>query len=116
MIGGDRGDRLTVVAHDVAGEHRLISMLETVERMTRHVLVRERATHARYGERGSDIEAHDARRRMRRAQGLAPQHAVGPQVGAEREATLRLGDAVGPRRALADPRWRVGVRADRRHV
>jgi hypothetical protein len=61
MVGGDRGDGLAVVAHDVAGKDRLISMLESVERMSRDVFVGQRAADAGYCESGRDIEAHDAR-------------------------------------------------------
>ena len=118
MVGRDRGDRLARVAHDVAGEHRLVAVLEPVAVAPGDVVGGEDAR-ARRGSRsaGDDVDAEDAGRRVRRAQRLTPQHALGPQVAGERELARTLGTPSG--RVADSPTAtaaRVAVGADaRRH-
>ena len=103
VVGGDDRDRLALVAHLVPGEDRLVGDLEPVGLAAGDVLVGEDRVHAGDGERGRDVELADAGARVGAAEGGAPQHPVGPQVGRVGELALDLGDAVGPADALADP-------------
>ena len=47
VVGGDDGDRLADVAHEVAGEHRLVGGDQPVGRAARHVVGGEHGVHAR---------------------------------------------------------------------
>ena len=108
MVGGDGGDRLADVAHDVAREHRLVLVDQAVGELAGHVVGGDDGLDAGDPPRRRHVDAHDAGVRVRRAQRGAPQHAVAAEVGRELERALHLGDAVGPhgRRAehvAADP-------------
>ncbi len=102
MVGGDHRDRLAHVAHDVVGEHRLVAVLEAVAVRPGTSSAVSTACTPAIASAGPMSMRADAGRRVRRAQRLAPQHALGPQVAGERELAPHLGDAVGPDRALAD--------------
>lgn len=104
VLGGDRGDGLAVVAHDVAGEHRLVHVFEPVGRGAGHVLGGDHGVHAGDGERRTDVDRNDARRGVRRSERATPDHAVSGQVRGELEGAEDLGDAVGADRALPHPR------------
>ncbi len=111
MVGGDSRDRLSRIEDRVGCEHRLVRADEPVGR-TRDVRGGHDHLDAGDAPRRAHVEARDARVRMRRTQGAAPHHPVGPQVGREREATLHLRDAVGSRRARAEDRP-IGARHGR---
>ena len=102
VVGGYRGHRFAGEAHDVAGEHRLVGREQAVGAGSRHVVGGDDARHAGDRQRRPDVERGDAGVGVGRAQGAAPQHALGVQVGGEGEATLHLGGAVGADRAVAD--------------
>ena len=116
VVGGDDRDRLALVADLVPGQHRLVGDLEPVDLAAGHVLVREHGVHAADRERRRDVQLADARPRVRAAQGRAPQHPVGPQVGRVGEVALHLGDAVGAADALADAAADGGLDASYRHL
>ena len=111
VVGGHQRDRFALVADPVDGEHRLVPALEAVGVGARHVLVGEHREHSRQGERSRRLQPDDGRVRVGAAQRRAPQHAVHPEVGGERELPLHLRGAVRSRRAGADPR---GDRAGQR--
>ena len=60
MIGGDRRDRLTDVAHDIAGEDRLITADQSVRRLTGYVIGGDDHRDAVDLPRRRDIDAHDS--------------------------------------------------------
>ena len=99
MVGGDGGDRLADVAHDVAGEHRLVLLISPyVSWPGTSSAVMTASTPAIF-HAGDDVDAHDPGVRVRRAQRGAPQaRRRPPRSDGERERALHLGDAVGPRR------------------
>ena len=113
VVGSDRGDRLADVAHDVAGEDRLIAADQSVRRLAGHIVGSDDRRDAVDAPRRRDVDAHDPRVRMRRAQCRAPQEPVCREVARERERALHLGDAVGTRRAVAQPTARSSPTASR---
>ena len=114
VVGGDGGDRLADVADDVAREHRLVGGDQPVGRAAGHVVGGDDRVHAGDRQRRGDVDASDAGVRVRAAQRRAPQHAVGPQVGRERERALAPWRAVGPGRARRRRRPPGRRRAGRR--
>ena len=62
MIGGDRGDRLADVAHDVGGEHRLVLADQPVEHRAGHVVGRDDRLDAGDLPRRRQVDRHDPRR------------------------------------------------------
>ena len=121
MIGGHQRHRLTGVADDVSGQDRLVGVLDAEDAGATDVVRGQHGPHTADDQGGGDVDGADARVGVRRAQGLAPEHAVGPQVRGEGEGAGGLGDAVGSRNALTDapdgagPRRRLhaGGRAQR---
>ena len=103
MVRGDRGDRLADVAHDVAGEDRLVAADQPVGRFAGHIVGGDDRRDTVDLPRRGDVDAHDPGVGMRRPQRGAPQEAVGRKVAGERERALHLGDAVGSRRTVAEP-------------
>ena len=93
VVRRDRGDRLADVAHDVAGEHRLVLGDQPVRRLAGHVVGGDDRLDAVDLPGARHVDRHDARRRVRRAQRRAPEEAVGAEVAGEGEAALHLGDA-----------------------
>jgi hypothetical protein len=96
VVGGHQRHRLTLVADDAVGEHRLVGVLEADRVVARHVVGREDRGDARGRERLGDVDRPDARVRMRRAQGHAPHHVVVPEVAGVGELAGDLERAVGP--------------------
>ena len=103
MIGGDRQDRLSEIANDVAhsGEHRLVLHDQAVVRLAGHVVSGHDAFDARDLPGVGDVDVHESSVRVRAAQGRSPQHALGPHVAGEGEASLHLGGTVGTARVGA---------------
>ena len=102
MVGGHQRHRFAAVADDVGGEDRLVGVLDAEDARSGQVVGGQHGPHTADGQGGGDVDGADAGVGVRRAQRPAPQHAVGPQVRGEGEGAGGLGDAVGPRNALAD--------------
>ncbi|GAB3823997.1 hypothetical protein GCM10027610_001650 [Dactylosporangium cerinum] len=114
MVGGDDRDGLTRVADLAHGEHRLVGVFEAVQLLARDVLGGEHGVHAGGGDGAGEVDPDDPGPGVRAAQGRAPQHPVGPQVGGERELAGDLQRPVRPQRRRADARagaYRGGHRA-----
>ncbi len=60
MIGSDRCDRLTDVAHDIGGEDRLITADQSVRRLTGYVIGGDDDRDTVDLPRRRDVDAHDA--------------------------------------------------------
>ena len=102
VLGRHDRDGFAHEPHDVRRQDRLVAHLEAEGALARDVVGGEHRVHARDGERRADVDRADAGVRVGRAQGVAPEHALGDEVGTERELAPHLGDAVGPQRGLAD--------------
>jgi hypothetical protein len=102
MVGRDTRDRFADMPHDVVGEHRLVGVLEAVTVAVAEIVARQHGPHAGDRKRRTDVDRADAGGRMRRAQRLAPQHPLRPQVVREGELAAHLRAAVGPARARTD--------------
>ena len=113
MVGSHYGHRFTLVPHLVAGQHRLVAVLEAEGGHSGHVGVRQHGVDPGGGYRPSDVDRRDPGRWMGRPQGATPEHPVVPEVAGEREVTGHLGDPVRTGRALADA-GSPGPLADRR--
>ena len=92
---GHGRDRLTLVAHDVAGEDRLVRVLETVGRPAGDVGGGEHGSDTVHRPRGGGVDRADPRGRVGAAQRAAPEHPGCVQVAGERERAGDLRDAVG---------------------
>jgi hypothetical protein len=103
MVGGDKRDRLALVADHVDREHRLVLVFEPVVLGAGHVVVGEHGEDAGRLQRLGDVDAQDPGGGMRTPQGDAPEHVVHPQVTGVREVPRDLERPVGPERRLADP-------------
>ena len=79
-------------------------------RSPRDVVGGEYGPHARHGRGVGDVDAPDARVRMRAAQRDAPRHLVVPQVAGVGELTGDLQRPVRPQRTVPDPARRHGRR------
>ena len=80
MIGGHDGDRLTLVTHDVVGQHGLIRQGQTVGVAPGNILGGEHRRHTRDRQRLRDVDRQQSCVGMGRAQRAPPQHGVGVQV------------------------------------
>ena len=95
MVGGHHRHRLAHIADLPVGQHGLVGVLEPVVEPTGHVVGQQHGVDPGSGQRRADVDAGDVGRGVGRAQGVAPQEVVGPQVGGEGEPALHLGHAVG---------------------
>lgn len=116
VVGGDCGDRFTVVADQVGREDRAVDDAAAVRTVPGDVLVRDDRAHARHLGRGGGVDGQDAGVRVRGTQHGRPQQSLGPEVGRVREGALGLGTGVGGRQRRAEAEHgRLGVGAvDRR--
>ncbi len=103
VVCSDRRDRLADVADDVAGEDRLIAADQPVGRFAGHIVRRDDRRDTVDEPRRCDVDPHDPRGRMRRAQCCAPQEAVCRHVTRERERALHFGDPIRTRRTVTEP-------------
>ena len=103
MVSGHDGHRFALVAHHIAGQHRLVEVLQAEGGHPGHVGMRQDGVHAGHGHRRSHVNRQDPGRRVGRPQGAAPEHPVVPEVAGEGEGTGHLGDRVGALDALPDP-------------
>jgi hypothetical protein len=102
MLRRDERDGLTEIADAVDREHGLVLELEAVELLSGDVFVREHGVHAGSRERGGNVDRVDACVRVRAAQRVAPEHALGLQVARVRELAGHLRDPVRAPNDLAD--------------
>lgn len=114
VVGGDQGHGLTLVADDVLGEDRGVGDLQAVDVLARHVLVGQDRVHTGLLQRLRDVQGADPGVGMGAAQGGAPEHVLGPQVGGVGVLPGDLQSAVRAQRAVPDPpvtasssRWEV---------
>ena len=94
VLGRHDGDRLALVADALVRKHRLIEEFEPVSVLSRDVSVREHGVDAGHRYRLRDVDAGDARVRVRAPQRVAPEHPRRVQVAGVRELARRLGDGV----------------------
>lgn len=116
VVGGDRGDRLAVVADQFGREDRAVDHPAAVSTVAGDVLVRDDRAYARHLGGGAGVDGHDAGVRVRGTQHRRPQQSLGPEVGRVREGALGLRTGVGGRqRGTEAEHGRLGVGAvDRR--
>ncbi len=95
VVGGDGGDGLAVVAHDVVGEHGPVGDPAAVGGGAGHVGVGDDGAHAGHLRGGLGVDGEDPGVGVRGAQHGGPQQALGPQVGGVGEGALGLGAGVG---------------------
>ncbi len=109
VVGGDGGDRLTVVADHLGGQDRTVGDHPAVRRAVRGAALAGRqvgggdhGVHAGDGEGGRGVDRQDPGVRVRGAQHGAPEQALGPQVRGVRVDPEGLGQRVGPQRGAAE--------------
>lgn len=112
VVGGDRGDRLAVVADQVGREDRAVDDPAAVRALPGDVLVRDDGPYARHLDGGRGVDGQDPGVRVRGAEDRRPEQALGPEVGRVREGALGLGARVGGRQRDAEAECgRLGVGA-----
>ena len=94
MVGGNQRDRLTVIAHAIDREHRLIGELEPVRLRAGNIGVGQDGMHPGEQEGRAEVDRDDARVRMRAAQRPSPEHPRLIEIARVRERAGHLGDAV----------------------
>lgn len=107
VVGGDRGDRLAVVADQLGGEDGAVHDAASVGALAGYVLVGDDRAYARHLDGGRGVDRQDARVRVRGAEHGRPEQSLGPQVGGVREGALGLGAGVGRRQRGAEAEHRL---------
>ncbi len=102
VLGRDRGDRFADVADHVGREYRLVAPFEAVVDGGREVVGGHDGVDAGDDQGRRDVDRHDPRRRVGRAQRPAPEHPVGPEVAGEGELPADLRPSVGSGGAVPD--------------
>ena len=101
VVRGHCRDGLTLVAHDIGGEDGLIGVVEPVGLAAGNILTCDQCPDAGYSQSRRGVYSPDDRRRIGRADDVAPEHALGEQVGGEGELAPNLRYPVRPSHALA---------------
>lgn len=101
MVGGDRGDRLAVVAYQLGGEDGPVDDTAAVRPVAGDVLMGDDGAYARHLGGGRGVDRQDARMGVRGTQHGGPQQALRPEVGRVRERAFGLGAGVGRRERRA---------------
>ena len=115
FLGGVRGDdrdRLAGVTDATGRQHRLVELHEAEELACRELGRCDHRAHATHPSCSRDVDAEDARVRVRASNGRAEEHSLSVQVAAVLELALDLCHRVRPLDRLADdaadprPDWR----------
>lgn len=107
VVGGDRGNRLAVVAHQVRREDGSVDDAAAVGLLAGDVLVGDDGADARHPDRARGVDGQDAGVRVRGAEHGRPEQSLGPQVGGVGEGALGLGAGVGGRQGGAQAEQRL---------
>ena len=102
MIGSDRGDRFTHVAHDVLGEDRLVARDQAIGGLAGDVIGEQDAGDTIDLQRSRNVDRENSRIWVRGAQGCPPQHVGGEFVGRELEVPANFRRSVGAQDARAE--------------
>ena len=80
MVRGHDRHGFTLVAHDIAGQHRLVGHGESVRRVARNVLGRQHRYNSGNRQCWTYVDVDDQRVSVRRPQGSSPEHPVGLEI------------------------------------